>query len=83
MKNYIVKNVTDVHRVVIDHNGFTYNVIFGKHDYGGFFSIPNFSAGGELSGDFCDVFWNTESIGRAIDDHEVAKEIARVIAEFR
>ena len=75
------ENVGNVHHIGIDYNGNYYNVIFGKYVNGGFFSVPNWNCGGELA-TFDDVFWNTESIGRAIKSKRVGKVIALAIAEF-
>ena len=58
-------NVGNVHHIGIDYNGNYYSVIFGRYVNGGFFSIPNWNCGGELS-TFDDVFWNAESIGRSL-----------------
>ena len=75
-------NVNDVHHIGIDYNGNYYSVIFGEYVNGGFFSIPNWGVGGELSG-FSDTFWNEESISRVLKRKRVAKVIALAIAEFR
>lgn len=74
-------SISDIHHIGIDYNGNYYSVIFGKYVNGGFFSIPNWNCGGELSA-FDDVFWNTESISKAIKSKEVGKAIAEAIAEF-
>lgn len=75
------KIVKDVHHISIDCNGFNYSVIFGKYINGGFFSIPNWNKGGELSS-FDDVFWNTESITKALEDENAARSIAEAIKEY-
>ena len=51
------------------------------HINGGFFSVPNWGVGGEL-GQFCDTFWNEESLGRVLKSKRAAKAIALAIAEF-
>ena len=63
------------------YNGNYYSVIFGQYVNGGFFSIPNWSAGGEIS-DFDDVFWNAESIGKELKSKKAGKAIAKAIAKF-
>lgn len=73
--------INNVHHIRVDYSGNSYNVIFGKYINGGFFSIPNWNAGGELA-NFSDVFWNTESIGRVLRSKKAAKAIALAIAEF-
>lgn len=70
--------VSNCKEISVNHNGSSYLVIYGEHVNGGFFCIPNFQAGGEL-GDKTDVFWNSESIGRALDNMEAGKAIARAI----
>lgn len=74
-------NLSDIHHIGIDYNGNYYSVIFGRYVNGGVFSIPNWNCGGELS-TFDDVFWNTESISKAIKSKKVGKVIVETIAEF-
>ena len=74
-------NVSNVHHIGIDYNGNYYSVIFGKYINGGFFSILNCNCGGELAA-FDDVFWNAESISKAIKSKRVGKVIALAISEF-
>lgn len=74
-------SVGNVHHIGISYNGCYYSVIFGEYINGGFFSIPDRDVGGELAG-FDDVFWNTESISRAINSKRAGKVIALAIAEF-
>lgn len=74
-------NVENVHHIGINYNGNYYSVIFGKYVNGGFFSIPNWNCGGEL-GQFGDVFWNEESLSRALKSKKAARAIAMAIAEF-
>jgi len=71
--------VSDCKEISVDYNGFSYVVIYGEHVNGGFFCIPNFQVGGELSSETTDVLWNSESIGRALEDMEAGKAIARAI----
>ncbi len=75
------QNVGNVHHIGLDYNGNYYSVIFGRYVNGGFFSIPNWNCGGELA-TFNDVFWNIESISKAIKSKRVGKVIAMAIAEF-
>lgn len=80
--SYIGDNsIKNVHHIGVDCNGNYYSVIFGRYINGGFFSIPNFGVGGELS-DFSDVFWNKESLSRALKSKRVAEVIALAIAEY-
>ena len=74
-------NIVNVHHIGIDYNGNYYNVIFGRYVNGGFFSIPNIGAGGELS-HFSDTFWNEESLRTVIKSKRLSKVIAMAIAEF-
>lgn len=74
-------NINNVHHITIEHNGNSYSVIFRRYINGGFFSIPNQGVGGEL-GQFCDTFWNTESLSRVLKSKKAAKAIAIAIAEF-
>jgi len=74
-------SIANVHHIGVEYDGNYYSVIFGRYVNGGFFSIPNWNCGGELAA-YDDVFWNTESISRAIKNKQVGKAIALVIAEF-
>lgn len=70
-----------VRGISIDYNECNYLVIYGKYINGGFYSIPNWGIGGELSNFLDDVFWNAESIGRVLKDKKAANVIAKCIAE--
>ena len=74
-------SINNVHHIIVEYNGNSFSVIFGRYINGGFFSIPNWGVGGEL-GQFSDTFWNTESLSRALKNKRVAKAIAMAIAEF-
>lgn len=74
-------SINNVHHITVEYNGNSYSVIFGRYINGGFFSIPNLGVGGEL-GQFCDTFWNTESLSRVLKSKRTAKAIALAIAEF-
>lgn len=75
------KSISNVHHIGVAYDGNYYSVIFGEYINGGFFSIPNWGVGGELS-DFNDIFWNTESIGRSLKRKKAAKQIALAISNF-
>ena len=77
----IWNDISDVHHITVDYDGYSYTVIFGEYINGGFFSIPNFNAGGEL-GDFGDVAWNEDSIYTALKDGSAARVIAEAIKEY-
>lgn len=74
-------SINNVHHITVEYNGHSYSVIFGRYINGGFFSIPNWGVGGEL-GQFCDTFWNEESLCRVLKSKRAAKAIALAIAEF-
>lgn len=74
-------NINNVHHITVEYNGNSYSVIFGRYINGGFFSVPNWGVGGEL-GQFCDTFWNEESLGRVLKSKRATKAIALAIAEF-
>lgn len=75
-------SISNVHHVGMSYNGSYYSVIFGKYANGGFCCIPNWRVGCELSSYFWDKSWNTDSIGRVLDDMEAGRAIAEMIAEF-
>ena len=74
-------SINNVHYITVEYNGNSYSVIFGRYINGGFFSVPNWGVGGEL-GQFCDTFWNEESLYRVLKSKRAAKVIALAIAEF-
>lgn len=74
-------SVKSVHHIGVEYNGNYYSVIFGRYINGGFFSIPNWNAGGELAG-FNDVYWNAESLSMVLKNKKAAHAIAVAIAEF-
>lgn len=71
---------SDVREISVDYNGNNYLVIYGRHINGGFFSIPNWKVGGELSGFWDDTFYNGGVIGRAVKSKRAGKAIAEAIA---
>lgn len=66
--------------ITVNHNGNSYHIIYGEQINGGFCCIPNWGIGCELA-EFWDVFWNTESLSRALKNNEAGRIIAEVIAE--
>lgn len=74
-------SIENVHHIGISYDGNYYSVIFGEYVNGGFFSIPNWNCGGELT-QFWDKSWNEESIYKALKRKKAAKVIAMAIAEF-
>ena len=75
------RSINNVHHIGVNYNGNYYSVIFGKYVNGGFFSIPNWNYGGELA-TFDDIFWNAESIGRALKSKKSGKAIAMAIKRY-
>lgn len=71
--------IEEVKNIQVNWDGNYYNVIYGKYENGGFFSIPNWNSGGELA-TFDDIFWNTESISKSLKSKKAAKVIAQAIA---
>ncbi len=67
--------------ISIDYNGYNYLIVFGKHVNGGYFAIINHGVCGELA-TFKDIFWNTESISKAVKDYETGKVLALAIAAY-
>lgn len=85
MKKYSIvytgdTNISNVHHLGIEYNGNYYSVVFGEYVNGGFFSIPNWGAGGELA-DFTDVFWNAERISASLNNKEAGQVIAEAIRD--
>lgn len=73
--------ISDMHHITVDFDGYSYSVIFGRYVNGGFFSIPNWSVGGDL-GDYSDTFWNTESLYKALKKKRAARVIAEAIRDY-
>lgn len=77
----VLDDPQNCHEISVDFDGFNYLVVFGTHANGGFFIITNHGVCGELA-KLDDVYWNTESIGRALEDDCTAGEvIAKAIAQ--
>lgn len=74
-------NMNNVHHIGVECNGNYYSVIFGEYVNGGFFVIPNWNCGGDLS-DLDDISWNTESINKGLRKKKDSKAIACAIADF-
>lgn len=72
-------NATNEECLSIDFDGFNYLLIYGDYVNGGWFAIVNHGVSGDLS-NATDVFYNSESIGRALNDFKAGKQIAEVIA---
>ena len=74
-------HISDVHHIGIDYNGNYYGIIFGKYANGGFCCLPGWGVGCELS-DFDDVFWNSESLSKVIEDEALANTIVTAIKAY-
>ena len=74
-------DISDVHHITVNYDGYSYTVIFGRYINGGFFSIPNFNAGGDLA-NFADVIWNTDSIYASLKNGVAARAIAEAICRY-
>lgn len=63
-------------------NGICYLVIFGTHINGGFCCLPGRGVGCELSSHdhFCDIYYNSERIGKALKDKTAGRCIAEAIS---
>lgn len=72
--------VSGTHEISIDHNGFNYLVIYGRHINGGFIAVPNWGISSE-AGSPEDIFYNTEKLSERFDDPETAKAIAEAVCE--
>ena len=40
-------SINNVHHIIVEYNGNSYSVIFGRYINGGFFSVPNWGVGGD------------------------------------
>lgn len=85
-QEYIIQKefqTENVKEISIDWNGNNYLVIYGTHINGGFFSIPNWGIGGELSSHWVDdVVDNASRINRFLKCKKASVQIAMAIAEW-
>lgn len=49
---------------ILNEDGYSYHLIYGKHLYGYYLVIPDWNIGCEMS-HYNDVFWNKESLIKA------------------
>ena len=66
----------------LEAKGWTFHMIVGKHWYGNYICIPNWSVGSELA-NLGDEFWNYERLCEYTQlKKDNAKAIARALAEI-
>lgn len=66
------------YEAVITGNGYSFHVIYGKHEYGYYLVIPSEYIGCEMSY-YNDVFWNRSALKKAGLDSYQAEMIAQGI----
>jgi hypothetical protein len=71
--------VSDVASFQMEWNGYSFNVVYGKHNYGWFVAIPNLSVSLEISTPD-DVLYNGQKISREVNG-DGGKAIAQAIRE--
>lgn len=83
MEKAELRNIYGVtaNEISVDFNGNNFLIIFGRHINGGYFAIVNWGVSGEL-GQPTDVYYNSHSIGHALDNYDAGKALAEIIAEF-
>ena len=85
MTQYEIENIFKaecISEISVAVNGYSYLVIFGTHVNGGFCCIPAWGVGCELSSHdhFCDIYYNSERIGKALKNKTVGRCIAEAIS---
>lgn len=85
-REYIIQeafHTENVREISVDWNGNNYLVIYGRHINGGFFSIPNWGIGGELSSHWAeDILGNAARIDRFLEDKRASTQISMAVAEW-
>ncbi|MCD7724258.1 MAG: hypothetical protein LUI12_01675 [Clostridiales bacterium] len=72
--------VADIREIIIDWNGFSYLVIYGRHINGWFIAIPNWEVCVEAS-EPTDVLYNTEKLAKFLNNANAGRELAEAIKE--
>lgn len=82
MRDYkVLGEVKETHSIIVECDGHSYTLIFGKYEFGGFLCIPNWGIGCELAS-FNDKYWNTESLSKVLKRKRAVKAIVEAIANY-
>ena len=78
---YLMQNVSYPLEPVIESDGESFHIIYGKHNRGYYLVIPNWNVGCEMS-DYKDIMWNSSSIYRSGLNKKQSLNIAERIKEL-
>lgn len=77
---YLMHDMTEVHEISVDHNGYNFLVIYGRCKNGWFIAIPNWWIS-IISSDPNDYRYNSDKLAKQIRIGGAAAVIAREIGE--
>ena len=78
---YLMQNMSYPLEAVIESDGESFHIIYGKHNRGYYLVIPNWNIGCEMS-DYKDIMWNSSSIQRSGLNKKQSLNIAERIIEL-
>ena len=76
-----MQNMSYPLEAVIEYDGESFHIIYGKHNRGYYLVIPNWNIGCEMS-DYKDIMWNSSSIQRSGLNKKQSLNIAERIKEL-
>ena len=78
---YLMQNMSYPLEAVIESDGESFHIIYGKHNRGYYLVIPNWNIGCEMS-DYKDIMWNSSSIYRSGLNNKQSLNVAERIKEL-
>lgn len=78
---YLMQNMSYPLEAIIESDGESFHIIYGKHKGGYYLVIPNFNVGCEMS-NYKDIVWNKEAISRMGINKKQSLTIAKRIKEL-
>ena len=78
---YLMQNMSYPLEAVIESDGESFHIIYGKHNRGYYLVIPNWNIGCEMS-DYKDIMWNSSSIHRSGLNKKQSLNLAERIKEL-
>lgn len=78
---YLLPNLYSPLEAIVESDGESFHIIYGKHNRGFYLVIPNWNVGCEMS-DYKDIMWNRQAISRAGISRKQSLNIAQRIKEL-
>ncbi len=72
--------VSDIHEISVDWNGYNFLIIYGHHINGWFIAIPNWKVCVEASNP-TDTLYNSEKLAEVLNKANAGVELAKAIKE--